>query len=93
MRIELHEMMRGDALLFGESQSRIIVSVREKDLNRLREIAAKEAAPIQVIGAVGGTRFVVQPMIRLPVEDLKAVWGGALERRLNQNKNQESVIH
>ena len=82
VRIELHEMMRADALLFGESQSRIIVSVKSKDLNRLREIAEKEEAPMQVIGEVGGARFVVQPMIRLPVEELKAIWGGALERRL-----------
>jgi len=82
VRIELHEMMRADALLFGESQSRIIVSVKSKDLNRLREIAEKEEAPMQVIGEVGGARFVVQPMIRLPVEELKDIWGSALERRL-----------
>ena len=37
---------------------------------------------MQVIGEVGGARFVVQPMIRLPVEELKAIWGSALERRL-----------
>ncbi|MFQ5851765.1 MAG: phosphoribosylformylglycinamidine synthase subunit PurL [Candidatus Binatia bacterium] len=80
--IKLHEMMRGDALLFGESQSRIIVSVKEKDLHRLREISAKEGAPTQVIGEVGGAHFVVQPMIRLPVEELRAIWGSALERRL-----------
>jgi len=82
VRIELHEMMRADALLFGESQSRIIVSVKGKDLNRLKDIAEKEEAPMQVIGEVGGARFVVQPMIRLPVEELKAIWGSALERRL-----------
>ncbi len=82
VRIELHEMMRADALLFGESQSRIIVSVKGKNLNRLREIAEKEEAPMQVIGEVGGARFVVQPMIRVSVEELKAIWGGALERRL-----------
>ena len=82
VRIELHEMMRADALLFGESQSRIIVSVKGKNLNRLKEIAEKEEAPMQVIGEVGGARFVVQPMIRVSVEELKAVWGSALERRL-----------
>ena len=82
VRIELREMMRTDALLFGESQSRIIVSIEGKKLNRLREIAEKEGAPMQVIGEVGGTRFVVQPMIRLPVEELKTIWGNALEKRL-----------
>ncbi len=82
VRIELREMMRTDALLFGESQSRIIVSIEGKKLNRLREIAEKEGAPMHVIGEVGGTRFVVQPMIRLPVEELKTIWCNALEKRL-----------
>ena len=82
VRIELREMMRTDALLFGESQSRIIISIEGKKLNRLREIAEKEGAPMQVIGEVGGTRFVVQPMIRLPVEELKTIWCNALEKRL-----------
>ncbi len=82
VKIELHEMMRVDALLFGESQSRIIVSVEEKSLNSLKEIAEKEGAPMQVIGVVGGSRFGIQPMVQLPVEELKAIWAGGLERQL-----------
>ena len=82
VRIELREMMRGDSRLFGESQSRIILSVKEKDLNRLREIAAKEGVPMQVIGEVGGSRLVIQPLIQLPVEELKSIWSSSLERRL-----------
>jgi len=82
VKIELHEMMRVDALLFGESQSRIIVSVEEKSLNSLKEIAEKEGAPMQVIGIVGGSRFEIRPMVQLPVEDLKTIWAGALEKQL-----------
>jgi len=82
VRIELHEMMRADALLFGESPSRIIVSIKERDLNRLRKIAAREGAPVQVIGEVSGTRFVVQPFINQSVEELKSLWSSSLERRL-----------
>ncbi len=81
-RIELREMMRGDALLFGESQSRIIVSIRERDLSRLTELAAREGVPVQVIGEVGGSRLVVQPLLQLPVEELKSIWSSSLERRL-----------
>jgi phosphoribosylformylglycinamidine (FGAM) synthase-like enzyme len=82
VRIELHEMMRADALLFCESQSRIIVSVKERDLGGLREIAEREGAPLQVIGEVRGSRFIVQPFIQLPVEELKSIWSSGLERRL-----------
>ena len=50
-------MIRGDALLFSESQSRIVVSLKEENIDRLQEIAARHNVPMQVIGAVGGTRF------------------------------------
>ncbi len=83
-RIELREMMRADALLFGESQSRIVVSVREKDLARLRQIAAQEGAPMQAIGEVGGSRLSIQQLMQLPVEELHTIWTHGLERRIKE---------
>ena len=83
-RIELHAMMRADALLFCESQSCIIVSIKERDLSRLEEIAEREGAPVRVIGEVGGSRFIVQPFIQLPVEELKSIWSSGLEKRLEE---------
>jgi phosphoribosylformylglycinamidine synthase len=82
LRIDSNEMIRGDALLFSESQSRIVVSVREQDLSRLEEIAAHHNAPMQVIGSTGGARFVVQPLLQLPVEELKTIWATGLTARL-----------
>jgi phosphoribosylformylglycinamidine synthase len=82
VRIEANQMLRGDALLFSESQSRMIVSVKEEQLGRLEEIAAKHGVPMQVIGAVGGHRFVVQPWVQLPVEELKTIWSTGLTSRL-----------
>jgi phosphoribosylformylglycinamidine synthase len=82
VRIESHEMIRGDALLFSESQSRIVVSVKESDLIELEKIAARHNAPLQVIGTTGGARFVVQPLVQLPVEELKTIWATGLTARL-----------
>lgn len=82
VRILAHEMIRGDALLFSESQSRIIVSLKEENMGRLQEIAARHNVPMQAIGAVGGTRFVIRPLIQLPVEELKSNWSGGLMSRL-----------
>jgi phosphoribosylformylglycinamidine synthase subunit PurL len=82
VRIEAREMIRGDALLFSESQSRIVVSVAEEDLEQLREVAAEHHVPMQVIGRVGGASFVIQPLIRLPVEELRAIWSAGLTDRL-----------
>ncbi|HZR71142.1 MAG TPA: phosphoribosylformylglycinamidine synthase subunit PurL [Burkholderiales bacterium] len=83
-RIELREMMRGDALLFGESQSRIVVSVSEADLPRLRQIAEKEAAPLQVIGEVGGAQLSLQPFAQIAVDEAKSLWSQGLERRMRE---------
>jgi phosphoribosylformylglycinamidine synthase subunit PurL len=82
VRIESHEMIRGDALLFSESQSRIIVSLKEANLDRLKEIAARHHVPMQAIGAVGGTRFTIQPLLQVAVEELKAIWSNGLTARL-----------
>jgi phosphoribosylformylglycinamidine synthase subunit PurL len=82
VRIETHEMIRGDALLFSESQSRIIVSLKEENVGRLNEIAARHGVPAQAIGTVGGTRFIIQPLLQLPVEELKTIWSTGLTARL-----------
>ncbi len=29
---------------------------------------------MQVIGAVGGTRFSIQPLVQLPVDELRSIW-------------------
>ena len=81
-RIESREMIRADALLFSESQSRIVVSVAERDVTQLQEIAARLNVPVQVIGSVGGTRLVIQPLLQLPVDELRTIWTSGLGARL-----------
>ena len=82
VRIQANEMIRGDALLFSESQSRIIVSVKEEAVGALQEIATRHSVPMQSIGVVGGTRFIIQPLMQLPVEELKTIWSSGLTARL-----------
>jgi phosphoribosylformylglycinamidine synthase II len=83
VRIEMREMIRGDALLFSESQSRIVVSLQEKDLVQLQEIASGQGVALQVIGAVGGSRLSIQPILQLPVDELRSIWSSALGDRLH----------
>ena len=82
VRIETREMIRGDAALFSESQSRIVVSLKEENIGRLKEIAARHNVPMQVIGSVGGTRFTIQPVMQLPIDELKSIWSTALAAKL-----------
>ena len=82
VRVEMRELIRGDALLFSESQSRFVVSVQEKDLGQLQEMASKRNVPLQVLGTVGGTRFVIHPLLQLQVEELRSIWSSGLTGRL-----------
>jgi phosphoribosylformylglycinamidine synthase len=84
--IELTSAMRPDALLFGETQSRIIVSLKASDVDRLSAIASKYQAPWTRLGTVTGTQFRIAinntSIISLAVSDMKDAWASAIERRM-----------
>ncbi|MGH7899190.1 MAG: phosphoribosylformylglycinamidine synthase subunit PurL [Candidatus Binatia bacterium] len=81
-RVDLEHSMRGDVLLFGESQSRMLLSLERHHWPRLRDRAQREGVPVEVIGEVGGQRLEIGDWIDVPVRELEAVWRGALERAL-----------
>jgi len=66
--------IRNDALLFGETQSRIVVSFPEKNLDSLKEICNKYEAPIQILGKVEGNSLEIDNLIDIKVEQLKKAW-------------------
>jgi len=75
-KIEIENKIRSDALLFGESQSRIIVSINPKNLFLLQDIAEKYQVPLLVLGSVAGDELIINRLISLKVEKLKKVWRG-----------------
>jgi len=81
-RITVESGMRADALLFGESQSRMVVSLRRRHLGRLRDLARREDVPFTVLGEVRGASLVIGDMIDLPIEQARARWRRALAERL-----------
>src|SRR5512143_323022 len=52
--VEIAETFRADAALFGETQSRIIISAVPADAGKLAEIAGRHGVPFKVMGRVGG---------------------------------------
>ena len=80
--VELEGAIRLDALLFGESQSRIVLSMRRRNLSRLRELAAEHDVPLTSLGEVRGQRLVIHPLIDVDVSELQRAWSTALPRRL-----------
>jgi len=80
--VELHEDFRSDALLFGETQSRIVVSTTPTDWDRLHTVALAQGVRVQVMGRVGGTDLVISGQVRVPILELHEVWSTALEHSL-----------
>jgi phosphoribosylformylglycinamidine synthase len=74
--------MRLDALLFGESQSRIVLSAKQKDVKKLLQIARKNKTPVAVIGEVGGDSLSINGVINIPVSDLYRAYSSAIENYL-----------
>ncbi len=68
----IHRKFRNDQLLFGESQSVIIVTLNEKHLLDLEKITQVNQVPSATIGRVRGDRFIVNEDIDLGLDDLGA---------------------
>ena len=82
VNIEINEKTSKKALLFGESQSRIVVSISEKQASKLENIAVKNCVPYEHIGVVKGKQFKFNNLINLDVEEMKAKWETAIEKNL-----------
>ncbi len=80
--IRLEEKIRPDCLLFGETQSRIIVSVHKDMASRLTEIIMKAGLPIKLIGEVGGDRLRFDNLVNLSVKEMAGAYYNSLRQIL-----------
>jgi len=72
---------RLDALLFGETQSRILLSMPKSNLSRAEKVFAEREVPHSVLGTVAGTRLRIRVgeelAVNMIVGDLQKVWSEA----------------
>ncbi len=87
--------LRLDSLLFGESQSRVVLSVSPEHREMVLRVASESNVPAEVIGTVGGDRLVIEVAgdrgmpgckIDVPVEALYDRWANSLERALGDGQ-------
>jgi phosphoribosylformylglycinamidine synthase II len=75
---------RDDAVLFGESASRVFVSVKQGSTQALLRLAATHGVPARVIGSTGGSRLNVsidgRVAIDIAVQEAEETWATAFER-------------
>ena len=87
-KLELKSNIRGDTLLFGESQSRIVISFPEELMQQIKNLALTHNVDFSLIGVTGGSQFTVtingQEYIKQEIESIKNIWKTSLGRYAGQ---------
>ncbi len=87
--IELQSDMRLDSVLFGETQSRIIVTVAKENVAAMKKIAGKNKVVISELGKVGGNRLIIDvdwaskknsKKINIQLEELLKLWSNGVNK-------------
>jgi phosphoribosylformylglycinamidine synthase len=87
--IDLEEgAIRPDAILFGESQSRIVISAPEKCSGEIKRKAGLLGVPLSQIGVVKSNRLTINSRIDLDTREIKALWKNAIPDRM-ENRSSE----
>src|SRR6056297_2578873 len=79
INVDIDEPISDEALLFGESQSRIVVSIAPDDLHKFEEITVSNSVPYMKIGTVQGGEYKFNELINLDVGEMKSKWETAIE--------------
>jgi len=77
-RLKIEGYTRKDFMLFGEAPSRIIVSFREENLQKLLEVISKYSVPFSVFGKTEGDRLIIEGIIDIEVNKMLKVWKDSL---------------
>jgi phosphoribosylformylglycinamidine synthase len=80
--INLQFSARNDFILFGEEQSRIILSLREAYLGTLTKICKHHRVPMSIIGHVGGKSLVINDLIHERVDELEHIFCHAIRNKM-----------
>ncbi len=84
--IEAETDMRLDSLLFGETQSRVVLSIAPENLEKLHLSAQHAGLSVNYLGSVGGEKFIIgddrsgvlRPLMDIALTDLQGVYHDAI---------------
>jgi phosphoribosylformylglycinamidine synthase len=71
---------RLDGRLFGEAQSRVIVSVKASDVGKFEAMATKAGVPVEKIGQVGGYSLAIGTEVKVRVDKLADLFMTSIEK-------------
>jgi len=76
--------IRPDFILFGEDQSRVIVSVNKGNQVKFEKMANEENIPIFLLGETGGKKLVINDLISESIEQLSEIYENAIPQIMNR---------
>ena len=76
--------IRKDAFLFGESQGRIVVSVKPSDLSEFQALTARGLVPVNQLGTVSDGKLLIDNQSFGSIGDIIPVYDSVLDKALNQ---------
>jgi phosphoribosylformylglycinamidine synthase len=86
--VTLAEPLSNQTLLFGESQSRILLTISTENIFSLLDIAMLYQSPCSILGKVGGETLLImkgkKKLINLPVQRMKNIYFSALPKILGK---------
>jgi len=74
--------LRPDEVLFGETQSRILLSLKEAGIKKLQDICASHGVPIEIIGRTVDDGFRIKGLIETSLNDLHEAFRSSLQSRI-----------
>jgi phosphoribosylformylglycinamidine synthase len=82
--------IRRDAILFGESQSRVVLSAKSESVDRVLAVAARWGVPAAHIGETGGDRLSItvagDALIDVELTAVRTAWSDALPDQLRRTE-------
>lgn len=78
IEIELDTELRSDTILFGETQSRFIITVKSEDLDTVKGLMVENRIPNTILGSVEDENFRIdingKEIINLSIKGMNRVW-------------------
>lgn len=72
--------VRNDAFLFGESQSRVVVSISKNNLSKFKDICETNDQSFHVLGSVQGEEAIINNQTHGKIQYLKDLYSNALQK-------------
>ena len=84
--LELADTMRPDCLLFGETQSRVVISCRPDKASEVAAWFAGDDIPCTKIGTVGGDRLSINDLVDVKLADMDEAFFGAMPQFMGEGR-------